>query len=298
MTQNPPSIGCIGLGAMGLPIATHLQRAGHALTLYSRDPKRFDGALKPLADAGASTAATPAELASGVDIVLLNVTAGGDVRSVMTEGRNCLLAGARPGLVVMDHSTIDPEASRAMSAAAEEKGASYVDAPVSGGAAGAEAGTLVAMMGGDADAIERVVPVIRHYTAKHQHMGASGQGTVAKLTNQVAQVIALQGVAEAMAFARSQGADADAVREIMLAGFGASRMLEIEGPRMTAGDYAAGIETRLLEKDSGIALASAGEAGLDLPALGLTHGRLAEACRNGWDRKDAAIIYELVQGKK
>ena len=298
MTDRKPGVGCIGLGSMGFPIAARLQQAGYALTLYSRDAGRFSGPLKPLVDAGASTAPTPARLAGGVEVVLVNVTDGGAVRSVVAEGPDCVLAGASAGLVIADHSTVDPGTSKAMFSAAAGKGVGYVDAPVSGGAIGAEAGTLVTMMGGEAEAVERLAPVIGHYTAKRLHMGASGQGTVAKLCNQIAQVAAIQGVAEATAFAVSQGADADAVREVMLAGFAASRMLELEGPRMTSGDYAPGMVARLLEKDCGIALGAASDKGLSLPALDLVHGRLREACRRGWENKDVAIIYEMVKGAK
>lgn len=154
------------------------------------------------------------------------------------------------------------------------------------------------MMGGDRGAVDRLIPVLENYTSRQLHLGESGQGSIAKLCNQIAQVITIQGVAEAMAFARSMGGDADAVRDVMLSGFASSRMLELQGPRMTASNYEPGMETRLLEKDSRIALTAALAEGLDLPALELTHDRLVTACGNGWDKKDVAILYELMTRKK
>ncbi|CAI8439673.1 MAG: 2-hydroxy-3-oxopropionate reductase [SAR116 cluster bacterium MED-G04] len=298
MMMKLPVIGMIGLGAMGRPIALRLQAAGYPLTLYARRAEAFEEELKPLVEAGAKIAATPAGMAAEADIILLNVMAGDDVRSVMTGGVHSVLAGAQPGLIITDHSTIDPVTAREVSAAATATGAHYIDAPVSGGAIGAEAGTLVTMMGGDRGAVDRLIPVLENYTSRQLHLGESGQGSIAKLCNQIAQVITIQGVAEAMAFARSMGGDADAVRDVMLSGFASSRMLELQGPRMTASNYEPGMETRLLEKDSRIALTAALAEGLDLPALELTHDRLVTACGNGWDKKDVAILYELMTRKK
>ena len=292
-------IGCIGLGAMGLPIARHLQAAGYTLLLHARRPEAYENELKTLIDGGAGIAASPAEMAASVDIILTNVHAGADMVDLVIDRHDAILKnsadGPRNGLVIVDHSTIDPQTAQRLYAAAKAAGAAYVDAPVSGGAAGAEAGTLVTMMGGDADVIERIFPVTTCYTARQRHMGGPGQGSIAKLCNQIAQVIAIEGVAEAMAFATSHGADREKVMDVMLSGFASSRMLELLGPKMHRGDYTPGMESRLLDKDVGIALDAAAAEGLDMPALAEVGRNIATLQSRGWQEKDISIIFELLR---
>lgn len=289
------SIGCIGLGAMGLPIARHLQQAGTPLTLYARRPEAYEHELKPLLEAGAETAASPAALASSVDVILTNIHAGPDMVDVVIESPDAVLRSAKPGLIILDHSTIDPQTAQRLHQAAQDAGVHYIDAPVSGGAIGAEAGTLVTMMGGDAEAIATITPVITTYTARQMHMGGPGQGSIAKLCNQIAQVIAIEGVAESLAFASRHGADMEKVMAVMLSGFASSRMLELLGPKMQSGDYTPGMESRLLDKDAGIALAAADTQGLDLPALRLVADHIREVQARGWQNRDIAILFELFQ---
>jgi len=293
-----PRIGCIGLGMMGRPIAGHISKAGYDLVLYARRPEVFEGELKSLIDAGAGIAESPADLAARSDIVLLNVMAGPDVRNLTLEGENAIITSARPGLIVVDHSTIDPATARDVHAQLKEAGAGFVDAPVSGGAVGAEAGTLATMMGGDEEDIACVLPLLEHYTAKRLHMGASGQGAITKLTNQIAQVITIQGVAEALRFAGAHGADLDAVRDVLMSGFASSRMLELLGPKMIAKDYTPGMESRLLDKDIQIARTSALARGLSLPALDLLGGQISFLQDCGWQKQDISILYEALKLKK
>lgn len=289
------TIGCIGLGAMGLPIARHINEAGHALTLFARRPEAYQNELKPLLDAGAVAAASPAVMAGSVDVVLTNIHAGPDMVDVVIDNHEAILKNARPGLIILDHSTIDPQTARQLYQAAQEKGVHYIDAPVSGGAIGAEAGTLVTMMGGDTAAIEAVKPIISCYTARHEHMGGAGQGAIAKLCNQIAQVIAIEGVAESLAFATRHGADREKVMQVMLSGFASSRMLELLGPKMHSGDYTPGMASRLLDKDANIALAAARAEDLDLPALALVARNIRILQDRGWDERDISIIFELFQ---
>ncbi|XDZ66116.1 NAD(P)-dependent oxidoreductase [Alphaproteobacteria bacterium LSUCC0684] len=297
-TADLPRIGCIGLGMMGRPIAGHVSKAGYELVLYARRPEIFKDELKPLIDAGASIAETPADLAARSDIVLLNVMAGPDVRNLTLEGENAILTAARPGLIVVDHSTIDPATARDVHASLRESGTGFVDAPVSGGAVGAEAGTLATMMGGEKEDVERVLPLLELYTAKRIHMGASGQGAITKLSNQIAQVITIQGVAEALRFAGAHGADPDAVRDVLMSGFASSRMLELLGPKMITRDFTPGMESRLLDKDIEIARASAHARGLSLPALELLGEQISFLQECGWQKEDISILYEALELKK
>lgn len=289
------SIGLIGLGAMGLPIAGHLQQAGYDLMVYARRPESYDQALKPLITAGARIAETPSAMAAEVDVLITNVHAGPDMLELMVTRPDAILVAPRPGLVVLDHSTIDPATAQVLHQKAAAQSVNYIDAPVSGGVGGAKAGTLVTMMGGDADAISGVATVIKNYTARSRHMGGSGQGSIAKLCNQIAQVIAIEGVAEALSFAASHGADQQKVLEVMSSGFASSRMLELLGPKMIDRDYTPGMESRLLDKDVGIALAAAAQAGLELPGLDQVKTQIARLQDQGWSDQDISIIFELFQ---
>jgi len=297
-SKDLPRVGCIGLGMMGRPIANHIMTAGYELTLYARRPEVFENELKFLIDAGAAIAASPSDLALRVDIILLNVMAGPDVRKLILDGPDSIASTARPGLIVVDHSTIDPATARDVHTALKEVGAGYVDAPVSGGAVGAEAGTLAVMMGGDEEDIVKILPLLEHYSAKRLHMGASGQGSITKLTNQIAQVITIEGVAEAMRFAQAHGADLEAVRDVLMSGFASSRMLELLGPKMISRDYTPGMESRLLDKDIQIAGLSALAEGLSLPALDLLQNQISRLQEYGWQKEDISILYEALDRKK
>jgi 3-hydroxyisobutyrate dehydrogenase-like beta-hydroxyacid dehydrogenase len=298
MTTDLPRIGCIGLGMMGRPIATHLINAGYELVLYARRPEVFEGELKHLVDAGATIAEHPADLPARSDIVLLNVMAGQDVRHLTLDGPDAIITAARPGLLVVDHSTIDPATARDVHAELRKVGVGFIDAPVSGGAIGAEAGTLATMMGGEEEDIRRISPLLEHYTAKRIHMGAAGQGAITKLSNQIAQVITIQGVAEAMRFAGAHGADLDAVRDVLMSGFASSRMLELLGPKMISEDFTPGMESRLLDKDIQIAQASAQAQELSLPALDLLRKQISHLQECGWQKDDISILYKALEMKK
>ena len=293
-----PRLGCIGLGMMGRPIAGHLIKAGYEITLYARRPEVFENELKFLVDAGANIAGSPSDLALATDVILLNVMAGPGVRKLILDGPESIISSARPGLIVVDHLTIDPATARDVHSALKEVGAGYIDAPVSGGAIGAEAGTLATMMGGDEADIRLILPLLDHYTSKQMHMGASGQGSITKLTNQIAQVITIEGIAEALRFAGAHGADLEAVRDVLMSGFASSRMLELLGPKMISRDYTPGMESRLLDKDIQIARSAALSEGLRLPALELLKKQISELQDCGWEKKDISILYEVLERKK
>lgn len=289
-------IGCIGLGSMGAPIARRLQENGFGLTLYARRPDVFDHELADLITGGARIASTPADMAADVDIILVNVMAGDDSRQVLLDGVDAVAkSGRQGGLVILDHSTIDPQDAITIHKDLHAHGHVYIDAPVSGGSIGATAGTLVTMMGGDDNMIAALDPVLDTYTASRRVMGGPGMGQVAKLCNQIAQVITIQGIGESMAFAEALGADKQKVFDVMSSGFAASRMLELLGPKMVADDMTPLMKSRLLEKDIGIALSSSQDAGLDLPALSLVRNAVKTLQDLGKHDDDIASLYHLVK---
>ena len=298
MTENQHNklkIGCIGLGFMGRPIARHLITAGYEVYLYARRPEVFNGDCKDLIDAGGHIASSPAELAAQVDIVLTNVMAGPDVRQVVLEQETALIKGAEPGLIIVDHSTIDPATAIDLNVQLKHSKVDFIDAPVSGGSIGAEAGTLAIMMGGDAAAVEKCTPVLSHYSKTCLHMGGAGTGQITKLCNQIAQVITIQGVAEAMQFAAAYGADQRAVMDVMASGFASSRMLELMAPKMIDDDFTPLMKSQLLHKDAGIAKEAAKDKNLEMPALDLVAKKLNFLQKQGWQEKDVSILIKALQ---
>jgi len=254
-------IGFIGLGLMGKPMALNLLKKGFGLTVHSRSQAPVDA----LAAAGASTAGSPSEVAAGSDVVITMVPDSPDVRLVL-EGPRGVFETIRPGSVIIDMSTIAPAVARELAGKAESRGVAMLDAPVSGGEIGAINGTLSVMVGGDAAALERVRPVLNALGNPERviHIGPSGAGQVCKACNQICIGGALASVSEAFAIARKAGIDPSRVREALLGGFAASRVLEVHGERILKGNYVPGFKTKLYHKDLGIVGQTIHE--LDVPA--------------------------------
>lgn len=283
-------VGFIGLGAMGRPMALNLLRARHALTVFARRP----ASLEPLVEQGASSAATPAALAADCDAVFTMLTATGDVEQVLL-GDGGVAHGARPGTVVVDTSTIDPAATRAIAARLAERGVDMLDAPVSGGPHGARDATLSIMVGGRADVLERVRPLLACVGAKVLRMGGHGAGQATKACHQLLLLVTAQGVAEALTLARRAGLDAGQVREAMLQGMASSRVLNFFGGRMARRDFDAGIESRLYHKDLDIVLRLAHDLGVALPAGAVTMQCINGLHGRGRGRDDLSALITLVE---
>jgi 2-hydroxy-3-oxopropionate reductase len=256
-------VGFIGMGAMGRPMALHLLRAGHELAVWARRPQ----SAQPLLDAGAAWCATPAEVARRAEVVFTIVTAGADVERV-TLGPDGLIDGFAPGSILVDMSTIAPGTARSIAQRLAECGVDMLDAPVSGGEAGAIAATLAIMAGGKADVLDRVRPLFGALGKTLVHVGESGAGQVAKACNQMIMVGFIQAVAEALHLAQAAGADPAKVRQALAGGSADSRVLEVFGGRMVERDFAAGVEARLHHKDYGILLGEAYRLGVPLPVSG------------------------------
>ncbi|HLK11828.1 MAG TPA: NAD(P)-dependent oxidoreductase [Candidatus Binatia bacterium] len=282
-------IGFIGLGIMGAPMARNLLRAGHALVVYGRTRARVEA----LVAEGATAADAPAALAAEVDAVVTSLPDTPDVEQVL-EGERGVLAGARPGLLVIDTSTIAPDAARALAARAAACGVALLDAPVSGGEQGAIAGTLSIMVGGDPAAFARARPILAAIGRQATYMGGAGQGQATKLVNQVIGAVTLAAVAEGVVLAARAGLDPGAVVQAVGGGAAASWMLTNLAPRMQRRDFAPGFMVRLQQKDLRLALAAAARLGVPLPATALVHQLFAAVeARGGGALGTQALVTAL-----
>jgi len=279
-------IGFIGLGGMGGPMAAHLLAAGHPLTVWSR---RSASAELLLAQ-GARWAGSPAELARQCEIVCTNVTGSADVAGLAAQ----LFDGFAPGGIHIDFSTIAPSVARELAARYAVRGIDFVDAPVSGGTAGAQAATLAIMWGGNPALAGRLDPLFRCLGKTIVHVGAVGAGQVAKACNQLVMVAAIEACAEAARLAQAAGVDFGTVRAALLGGSAGSRVLEVFGARMAARDFAAGatgkVEARLHHKDFAATLAEASRQHIPLPVAGAVMQQLDALMAAGWGRDDSARL--------
>ena len=284
------NLGFIGLGAMGQPMALNLCKAGHALRVFARNPAR----ALPLQEAGATLAASPFAVAQAADVLFINVSDDAAVESVIF-GPEGAAAGLRDGKVVVDMGTTSPSATRRFAARLAESGADWLDAPVSGGVAGAKAGTLSIMVGASDAAFARVLPLFQAMGKNVVHVGETGAGQVAKACNQIAVSATLLGVAEALTFARRQGVDAARVRAALLGGSAYSRILEVHGQRMLERDFAPGFRARLHQKDMGIVLAEAQQANLVVPCAALAGQMLNALVAAGAGELDSAALVTVLE---
>jgi 2-hydroxy-3-oxopropionate reductase len=257
-------LGFIGLGLMGKPMAKHLIHKGYRLSVHSRSRAPVD----ELAALGATAAGGPAAVAKASTVVITMLPDTPDVEAVLT-GPDGVLSGLRPGAVVVDMSSISPMATRRLARTVADYGGTLLDAPVSGGEIGAVNGTLSIMVGGARAAFDRVRPVLECMGNPERivHIGEEpGSGQVCKVCNQMAIAGALAGVGEAFALARKAGVDLTRVREALLGGFAASRVLEVHGERMIKGNYVPGFRARLYQKDLRIANETAASHDVAIPA--------------------------------
>lgn len=283
------NVGFIGLGVMGRPMAEHLLKAGYALHVWARRPESW----APLAAAGARVCASPAELAARCSRVITMVTGSEDVAG-LAEGEGGLAAHLAPGSVWMDMSTIAPATARRVGALLAARGVDFLDAPVSGGEQGARDASLSIMVGGDAQVLASVQPLLACLGRTVTHIGGIGAGQVAKACNQMIMVAAIQACAEAMHLAQGFGLDLGAVRQALGGGSAASRVLEVMGARMVRGDYAGGIEARLHHKDFAILLQAAHDLGAPLPVAAQVEQQLNALMARGWGREDTASLLRVL----
>ncbi|MCX5831664.1 MAG: 2-hydroxy-3-oxopropionate reductase [Deltaproteobacteria bacterium] len=258
------NVGFIGLGIMGKPMALNLIRSGHTLWVNSRRVE----SMEPLTAAGARACASPAEVARAADLIFIMVPDTKDVELVIL-GHDGVMAGAGPGATVVDMSTISPVTTRSIAAQLMAKGIEMLDAPVSGGEVGAVNSTLSIMVGGKPEVFARVKPFFDCLGKNIVHIGPNGAGQVAKACNQIVVSLTVEGVAEALTFARKNGVDFGRVREALMGGFAGSKILELHGKRMIDHDFQPGFKVRLHQKDLRIVMETAHQMGLALPGSAL-----------------------------
>lgn len=284
------NIAFIGLGIMGRPMALNLLRAGHSLFVHARRAE----SMTPLVEAGGIGCADPAEAARQAEIIFTMVSDTPDVEQVIL-GPDGVLAGARPEALAIDMSTISPAATRRLAAELEAAGVDMLDAPVSGGEAGAIAGTLSIMVGGRADAFARALPLLEVLGRNIVRIGDHGAGQVAKACNQVVIAQTLLGVGEAFLLARASGVDPARVREALLGGFASSRVLEVHGQRLLDGNYAPGFKARLHRKDMRIVLEAAADLDIALPGAAQFAQLLNALVGRGLGELDSSAVHLLQQ---
>ena len=283
----------LGLGVMGYPMAGHLAAKGHAVTVYNRTAAK---AQAWVAQHGGAAAATPAEAAQGCDFVMACVGNDDDLRSV-TLGADGAFAGMTAGAVFVDHTTASAEVARELGAAASDNGLGFLDAPVSGGQAGAEGGVLTIMIGGDAAAYERAGPVIDAYARARRLLGPVGAGQLAKMVNQICIAGLVQGLAEGLAFAERAGLDGETVVDVIAKGAAGSWQMENRHKTMLADQFEFGFAVDWMRKDLGICLAEARRNGATLPVTALVDQFYADVQRMGGGRWDtSSLIRRLRDG--
>ncbi len=284
------NVGFIGLGLMGRPMALHLEKAGHALHLWARRPE----SLAPFAGAKATTHATPAEVARNADVVITMVADAPDVEAVCL-GENGIAAGGRPGLIVVDMSTINPNAARGIGERLAAKGIELVDAPVSGGEIGAINAALTIMAGGKPEAFETVKPLLEKMGKSVTLIGPSGAGQVAKACNQILTGVGVAAVAEAFNFAAKSGVDPAKVREALLGGFAYSKILENHGQRMLDRNFKPGFKAWMHQKDLRIVMEEAHRMGLMLPSAAATAQLFNAIVGSGMGENDSIAALMLLE---
>jgi 2-hydroxy-3-oxopropionate reductase len=290
-------IGFIGLGVMGKPMAGHLLKAGHALTVHNRSR----GAVDELTAGGATAANSPAEVARASTIVITMLPDTPDVERVLM-GPDGVVAAMARGTVVVDMSSISPSATERFAKVIAENGGSMLDAPVSGGEIGAINAALSIMVGGDEATFHRMKPVLDKMGNPERvvYIGRSGAGQICKICNQIAIGGALAGVSEAFALARKAGVDAARVRQALLGGFAASRVLEVHGERMLIDNYKPGFRAKLYQKDLRLANEAAAANGVAMPATAIVAQLLNALIASGGENLDYAalgtVLFKMAQG--
>jgi 3-hydroxyisobutyrate dehydrogenase len=279
-------IAFIGMGVMGGPMAGHLAAAGHDVTIFNRSD---DKAGAWIARYGGTRAPTPAAAAAGADAVFTCVGADHDLEAV-TLGADGAFATLRAGALFVDHTTVSADIARRLAAAGHERGLLVVDAPVSGGQAGAENGTLSIMCGGTREAVERARPLMGAYAARIVHIGEAGAGQTAKMCNQIAIAGVIQGVAESLRFAQAAGLDTAKVFDGISAGAAGSWQMQNRWATMARDEFDFGFAVDWMRKDLGLALDEARRNGATLPVTALVDQFYAEVQAMGGGRQDTSAI--------
>jgi 3-hydroxyisobutyrate dehydrogenase len=280
------NVAFLGLGVMGYPMAGHLQAKGHQVTVYNRSPQKAE---KWVADHGGKRAATPREAAAGQEIVFACVGNDDDLRQVAL-GPDGGFAGMERGAIFVDHTTASAEVARELHAKSGERGIGFVDAPVSGGQAGAENGVLTVMCGGEPDIYSKAEPAIMSFARACRLMGPPGSGQLTKMVNQICIAGLVQGLAEGIHFGKQAGLDIEAVLDVISKGAAGSWQMENRGKTMNQGKFEFGFAVDWMRKDLAICLTEARRNGAKLPATALIDQFYAEVQKLGGGRWDTSSL--------
>jgi 3-hydroxyisobutyrate dehydrogenase-like beta-hydroxyacid dehydrogenase len=276
----------IGLGVMGYPMAGHLKAKGYDVTVYNRTGAKAEEWVKKH---GGKSAATPAAAAQGCEFVMLMVGNDNDVEQVAL-GKEGALSAMKPGTILIDHTTASADIARKVFAAAKEKGVHFIDAPVSGGQAGAENGKLTVMCGGEAEPFGRAKPVMDSYARAVTLLGPSGAGQLTKMVNQICIAGLVQALSEGINFAEKAGLDVDQVLDVISKGAAQSWQMENRGKTMHQRKFDFGFAVDWMRKDLGICLAEAKRNGAKLPVTQTVAGFYDEISKNGGNRFDTSSL--------
>jgi 3-hydroxyisobutyrate dehydrogenase-like beta-hydroxyacid dehydrogenase len=282
----PQKVAFLGLGVMGYPMAGHLARAGHALTVYNRTAER---ARRWAAEYGGASAATPREAVAGAGIAFVCVGNDADLRSVVL-GPVGAFAGMAPGAILFDDTTASAEVARELARDASRRGVHFIDAPVSGGESGAISGRLTVMCGGDAAACERARPVAMAFAKAVTRIGPSGSGQLAKMVNQICSAGVIEGLAEGIAFGQAAGLDMQRVLQVIGQGAAQSWQMDHRGSTMIDDQFDFGFAVNWMRKDLAMCLAEARRNGVSLPVAELVDGFYADIQAMGGGRWDTSSL--------
>lgn len=284
------SIGFVGLGVMGFPMAGHLQNAGHRVTVYNRTTSKAEAWVE---QHGGELATSPRQAVEGADIAITIVGNDDDVRSVVS-GSDGVLVGLKAGAVLVDHTTASATLARELHAECSDAGVGFIDAPVSGGQAGAENGRLTVMCGGDQEVFDRVSSTMDAYALAVRLLGGAGSGQLTKMVNQLCIAGALQGLSEGLHLGMKAGLDIDQVVDVISKGAAGSWQMENRGSTMAKGEFEFGFAIDWMRKDLGIALAEGNALGASLPIGAMVDQLYAQVQARGGGRWDTSALIDLL----
>jgi len=284
------TVGFIGLGIMGKPMAKNLIEAGHELVVYNRTPKKAE----ELAGAGAVVAASPREVAEQSDVVVTMLPDSPQVEEVLV-GEEGVFKGVKEGALIVDMSTISPVITEELAARAKEKGASMLDAPVSGGDVGAIEGTLSIMVGGSDEDFQRARPLFEAMGKTVTHVGGSGAGQVVKAANQIVVALTIEAVSEALVLGSKAGVAPEKILDVLGGGLAGNKVMEVKREKMLTHSFDPGFRIELHHKDLGIALAAGREYGVTLPVTAIVDQMLQNLRMRGRGDRDHSALLTLIE---
>jgi 2-hydroxy-3-oxopropionate reductase len=284
------TVGFIGLGVMGKPMARNLIGANHPLVVHSRSAPP----VEELVGEGATAAATPAEVAAASDVVITMLPDGPQVEEVF-RGPDGIFFGARPGSLLIDMSTISPAVSRSLAETAAAEDLEILDAPVSGGDVGAREASLSIMVGGEESAVDRARPVLEALGKTIVHVGPAGSGQVVKACNQLLVAVTIVGVSEALVLGQKLGISGDALLDVLSGGLAGNRVMEVRRPQLLTHEFTPGFKLDLHHKDLEIALAAGGDASVPLPLTAVVQQLVRSARAKGRGGEDHTVLLDAIE---